>query len=128
MALVSFPMPFPRVTATFTPPTFGSEDAFGNRLPIYDPADAIETECCYAPAGTNDAIENGRPYAAEVRLTLYLPKAFSADIRDAKVTLATSDPIVDSRTYKVAGSPMSYMREATPGDFSWVVQVVDFDG
>lgn len=128
MPVVSFPMPFHSVTATFVPPTFGTADAYGNRLPVYDPTNKVETPCCYALDDTNDAIVDGRPHADELSLRLYLPKTFSTDIRGAHVTLATGDPIVDALTFKVEGVPVSYDRAATPGDYSWFVRVVEFLG
>ena len=88
----------------------------------------VEKLCCYARDETNDEITDGRPYADELSLRLYLPKTFSTDIRGAHVTLATGDPIVDALTFKVEGVPVSYDRAATPGDHSWVVRVVEFLG
>lgn len=128
MPIVSFPMPFPAVTATFYPPTYGVEDAFGNPAVSYDPQDKVETPACYAPSDTSDTIEDGRPHAAQVALTLYLPKSFSADIRGAKVELATGDAVIDALTFMVDGVPTSYYRDATPGDYSWAVRVVEYVG
>lgn len=123
-AIVSFSMPFPTVVATFIPPTFGESDAFGNPIAVYDPANKVETECCYAPDDTSDEITDGRPHADELALRLYLPKTFSTDVRGAQVTLATGDPVLDALTFKVEGVPVSYHRDATPGDYSWFVKVV----
>lgn len=128
MPVVSFAMPFHSVVATFVPPTFGEPDAYGNRVPVYDPANKVETRACYALDETTDEITDGRPHADELALRLYLPKTFSTDIRGAHVTLTTGDPVLDALTFKVEGVPISYDRDATPGDYSWFVRVVEFLG
>ena len=58
MPIVSFPMPFPTVAATFYPPTYGTEDAFGNPVVTYNQQDKVETQACYAPSDTSDTIED----------------------------------------------------------------------
>lgn len=128
MPAPSFPMPFPTVTATFYLPSYGSADAFGNPAASYDPQDKVETPACYAPSETSNEFMDGRPHAAEVSLMLYLPKSFSADIRGAKVELATGDAVIDALTFIVDGVPTSYHRDATPGDCSWAVRVVEYVG
>lgn len=128
MALISFRMPFPRVPIIFVPPTYGEPDAFGNPVETYDEADAITVEGCYSIGDTSDDIEDGRPHGDELRLTLYLPKDFSADIRNAICRIGGSDALVSALTFKVEGVPLSYMREATPGDMSTVAKVVEYVG
>lgn len=128
MPIVSFPMPFPTVTATFWPPTYGTADAYGNPTVTYDTTDKVETAACFAPAATTDEMEDGKPHGDVVELDLYLPKDFATDIRGALVTLATGDAVIDALTFRVDGSPVSYMRDATPGDYSWVVRVVEHVG
>lgn len=128
MPATSFPMPFPTVKATFYPPSYGVADDYGNPAVSFDPLDKVETLACYSPANTADEFADGRPHAAELSLTLYLPKSFSADIRGAKVELETGDPVIDALSFMVEGVPISYDRAATPGDYSWAVQVVEYVG
>ena len=128
MALINFRMPFPRVPITFIPPTYGEPDAFGNREEVFNIEDAITVEGCYAIGDTSDDIEDGRPHGDQVLVTVYLPKTFSADIRGATCTIGSSDPIVAAQTFKGLGVPMSHMREATPGDMSTVVRLVEYVG
>ena len=128
MAIVSFPMPFPPITATFIPPSYGIADAFGNPVTTYDPLSKVEVLACYAPAETADEIEDGKPHGDVVELDLYLPKTFTNDVRGALVTLTTGDAVLDALTFKVDGAPVSYHRDATPGDYSWVVRVVEHLG
>lgn len=125
MAVVSFKMPFHAVDATFYPPTYGEPDAFGNPAQVFDEANKVETKACYAPVETADEITDGRPHADGITLDLYLPKTFATDIRGAKVVLATGDAVIDALDFMVEGVPVSYDRTATPGDYSWVVRVVE---
>lgn len=88
----------------------------------------VTTSGSYAPKNPEGDIEEERPHGRVVRLRLYLPKTFSEDITNAKVTLQSGDALIDAGEYLVIGEPVSYMREATPGDMSWYVEVADFDG
>ena len=128
MALISFRMPFPRVPITFIPPEYGEPDAFGNPTVSYSEENAVTVNGCYAIGDTADDIEDGRPHGDQVLVTVYLPKTFSADIRGATCTIGSSDPIVAAQTFRVLGVPMSHMHEATPGDMSTVVRLVEYVG
>lgn len=126
-------MPWPRVPCRIWLPKLGDEDAYGNRVPTYDEQPDIETECCYAPGRsrpiTSDDIEEGRPWGDQLTMTFYLPKTLQADLRGAQIqALPADDAAVASMRFSVVGNPTSYMRDATPGDMSWAVEGVRFDG
>lgn len=128
MPAVSFAMPFHSVEATFIPPTLGEQDDYGNQPITYDAANKVVTQACYALDETSDEITDGRPHADVLTLRLFLPKTFTADIRGARVTLATGDSVIDALTFAVEGVPISYDRDATPGDYSWSVKAVEYLG
>lgn len=121
-------MPFPRVPITFYLPIESEPDAYGNVELSYSDENTAECEGSYAPRDPADDIEDGRPNGEIVKLRLYLPKTFDADIRGAKVKLASGDTQIDAGEYIVIGSPVSFMRDATPGDMSWFVEVADYVG
>lgn len=123
-----FGMPFPRVIATFTPLAFGESDEFGNREAFYNDDAAQEVDALISPIRTSDEFEDGRPHATAMRFKLYLPKSCTFDIRGASVKLTTGDAVIDDKTYRVVGAPASQLRDATPGDLSWVVEVVEHLG
>lgn len=120
-------MPFPRVPITFWLPIY-SKDEYGNQVASYSESSTVTTMGSYAPKNPEEDIEEERPHGRIVRLRLYLPKTFDADITGAKVTLESGDSVIDAGEYQVIGEPVSYMRAATPGDMSWYVEVADFDG
>ena len=128
MVAPNFRMPFPRVPITFYLAQKTDRDAFGNVNVTYSDDATAETLGSYAPSEPKDDIEEGRPHGATVRLRLYLPKTFDADIRDARVRISSGDSVIDAREYIVVGEPASYMRDATPGDMSWYVEVADYVG
>lgn len=122
------PMPFKCVPCLIWLPTY-EEDAYGNLRPTYGEEPDLETECCYAPGraepDTADDIGEDRPHGATVTVTFYLPKTVTADLRGARLRCQTpNDALVSGRTFDVAGNPYSYMRENTPGDYSWSVEGV----
>ena len=125
--MLTAPMPFPRVPCSVWLPAYGSRDAYGNVVVTYGESPDIVTECSYAPSATKDDIEEGRPHGDEDRVTFYLPKTFDADLRDALLSVTTTDGMGGIR-FRVVGDPHSYMRDATPGDMSWAVEGVRFLG
>ena len=126
--MLSYPMPFPRVPITFYLPTWTERDAYGNTVATYSDENTAVCEGSYAPRDPADDIEDGRPNGETVKLRLYLPKTFAADIRAARVELSSGDPLIDAGEYIVIGEPVSFMRDATPGDMSWYVEVADYVG
>lgn len=131
--MLNYHMPWPRVPCRIWLPKLSTRDEYGNQTPYFDAAPDIETECCYAPGrskpDTEDDIELGRPWGDQLAMTFYLPKTLQADLRGARIqALPPNDASVASMTFSVVGNPTSYMREATPGDMSWSVEGVRFDG
>lgn len=121
-------MPFPRVPITFWLPTESEPDEFGNVNLGYSADNTVEVMGSYAPNNPEADIEDERPHGRTVKLRLYLPKTFDSDITGAKVTIQSGDALIDAGEYIVIGEPVSYMRDATPGDMSWYVEVADYDG
>lgn len=118
-------MPFPRVPCTVVLPTF-SRDAFGNEVATWDGGEVC-TECSFAPgiyrtASTRDSFQPADPHGDDVNMTFYFPKSLDCDLRGALIRLDVGDG--RDTEFRVVGSPTSYMREATPGDMSWVVEGV----
>lgn len=131
--MLNFRMPWPRVECRIWLQRLAAEDAYGNQVPYHADEPDIVTECCYAPGGskpdTADDVEDGRPWGDEVRMTFYLPKTLQADLRGALIqAVPADDASVASMRFSVVGNPTSYMRDATPGDMSWAVEGVRFDG
>lgn len=131
--MLGTPMPFPRVPCQIWLPTFGERDPYGNEQVTYAEDPDIVMECCYAPGyatpDTRDRIEDGRPHEDEARVMFYLPKTLDADLRGALIrALPPNDASMASHRFSVVGDPHSFMREATPGDMSWCVVGVRFDG
>ena len=127
-ALFSMRMPFAAVPCSIWLPTV-TQDEWGNDVLSYGERADIATTCCYAPGDrrpdTSDDIEEDRPNGDEVRLTFFLPKALSADLRGALIAChPTDDPWLDGRQFAVEGVPTSYPRASTPGDYSWSVEGV----
>ena len=125
--MISFPMPFASVPCSIWLAKEGERDRFGNKQIVYSETADIETRCCYAPgtqkSNTADDIEDGRPYGARVTMTFYLPKSVSADLRNAHIECyPPDDAALFGKTYEVIGEPYSYMRDNTPGDYSWAVE------
>lgn len=131
--MLSRRMPFKSVPCSIWLPKWGEVDDYGNRVPTYETEPDIRTWCCYAPGDrrpdTEDSIEDGRPHGTSVALTLFFPKDMDADLRLALVTVhSPSDSALSAKRFSVVGEPYSYPRENTPGDYSWCVGVVRFDG
>lgn len=131
--MVSFPMPFPAVPCSIWLASKGTKDSYGNQGRTYAQKADIETRCLYAPGyhspDTRDEFEDGRPYGTETTMTFYLPKTVTADLRGAVIAAyPADDATVSGRKWKVVGEPASYMRQATPGDYSWCVTGVRVDG
>lgn len=131
--MLSMRMPWPRVPCRIWLQKLSAEDEYGNRVPYHSEQPDIETECCYAPGrskpDTADDIEPGRPWGDEVHMTFYLPKTLQADLRGALIqAVPADDAAVAAMRFSVVGNPTSYMRAATPGDMSWSVEGVRFDG
>lgn len=126
-------MPFRAVPCAIWLPHEGERDAYGNRNVTYSENPDIETTCCYAPGrskpDTGDEIGEERPHGDYATLTFYLPKTVSARLRGARIACpGCPDPVVAGLTFDVVGDPTSYMRENTPGDYSWSVEGVEHVG
>lgn len=122
-------MPWAPVPCSIWLPTWGRRDAYGNENPTYAEEPSITTTCCYAPGysspETSDDYEEERPHGSELRVTFFLPKTLDADLRAARIAChPTDDPRLADEVFDVVGDPRSYMRSATPGDYSWVVEGV----
>lgn len=131
--MLSHPMPFPRVPCRIYLPQEWGIDAYGNEITSYPEFPDIETECSYAPGryspDTENDIEDGRPHGVQDTVTFYLPKTLDVDLRGALIqVLPPDDARMASLKFRVVGDPHSYMRGATPGDMSWSVEGVRFDG
>lgn len=131
--MLSRRMPFKAVPCSIWLPVWEQRDAYGNSSPTYYLEPDLRTECCYAPGDrrpdTADDIEDGRPYGAEVALTLFFKKSLDTDLRHAVVELyPPTDKALSGQRFEVVGEPYSYPRENTPGDYSWCVKVVRFYG
>jgi len=131
--MLSRRMPFPRVPCRIWLPQLGERDAYGNEAVSFNEDPDIVTECSYAPGDrrpdTSDDIEDGRPHGDELRVTFFLPKTLDADLRGALIqAVPTDDAHMAALRFSVVGDPHSYMRDATPGDMSWSVEGVRFDG
>lgn len=122
--MLSARMPFRAVPCRIWLPTY-ERDAYGNGRPAYAEEPSITTTCCYAPGrerpDTSDDIEEDRPHGDELRVTFYLPKTLDADLRAARIA---ADGLLGGRQLDVEGVPVSYMRDNTPGDYSWAVEGV----
>ena len=121
-------MPFPRVPITFYLPTYGTSDDFGNSNPTYSDTNTVTAYGCYVPGDTDNDIEQGRPHGEEVLFTVYLSGAFATDLRGAKCKISAEDTWISSMEFVVLGVPSSYMRDATPGDMTTVVKLVEYVG
>ena len=131
--MLSRPMPFRSAPCSIWLPTYGDPDEYNNVVPTYGVEADVETRCCYAPGNqrpnTADDIEEGRPYGDRATVTFYLPKTLDADLRGALIACyPTDDATVSGRLFSVVGEPYSYSRANTPGDYSWCVEAVRFDG
>ena len=120
-------MPFARVPCEIALPTFET-DAFGNEVPAWDWDGSLETECSYAPgiyrtAATDDSFKPADPHGDDVTMTFYLPKELDCDLRGAILRVDVGGG-AGPQDFHVVGAPHSYMRDATPGDMSWVVEGV----
>lgn len=131
--MISYPMPFRAVPCCIWLASNGTSDSWGNETVCYGEEPDVVTTCLYAPGtsrpSTSDDIEDGRPHGARVSMTFYLPKELDEDLRDALIEcMPPDDQRLFARKFKVVGDPFSYMRENTPGDYSWCVEAVDYLG
>ena len=131
--MLSIPMPFASCTCRIWLRHLVGEDAYGNATPTYSEQPDITTRCVYAPGwqrqDTSDEFDDGQPYLVRTALTVYLPKSLSADMRGALVEVRPADDrALWGRRFSVVGDPISYPRANTPGDYSWAVEAVSFDG
>lgn len=127
------PMPFRPVPCSIWLPHEEARDPYGNRRVSYTEEPDIETTCCYAPGryapDTADEIDDDRPHGDRATVTFYLPKTVSARLRGARIACpGAGDPVVAGLTFDVVGDPFSYMRDSTPGDYSWSVEGVEHVG
>lgn len=119
-------MPFVGVPCSIWLPMWGQRDVYGNQTPVYPEEPDIETTCCYAPGRskptTADEITEERPHGDSITVTFYLPKTVGAEhLRGARIACPS---LLSGQTFEVVGQPTSYMRENTPGDYSWSVEGV----
>lgn len=131
--MVSFPMPFRPVPCAIWLAKDGAPDEWNNVPEEHGEYADIVTECLYAPGtnrpDTSDDIEGGRPHGAKVTMTFYLPKKVDADLRGATIACyPPTDQTLFAKKFDVVGQPYSYMRENTPGDYSWCVEGVSYLG
>ena len=131
--MLSRRMPFQRVPCRIWLPIIEERDSYGNQQVFYSAFPDIVTECSYAPGDrrpdTSDDIEDGRPHGDELRVTFFLPTTLDADLRGALIqAVPPDDAHMAALRFSVVGDPHSYMRDATPGDMSWCVVGVRFDG
>lgn len=127
--MLSARMPFPRVPCEIVLPTF-AKDSFGNEVATYD-GEPIETECSFAPglyrtASTDDSYQPADPHGDDTVMTFFFPKELDEELRGAIVRIDVGGGRVSE--FHVVGNPRSYMRDATPGDMSWSVEVVEHRG
>ena len=126
-------MPFRAVPCSVWLARQSEPDAYNNTRPEYGDEPDLETTCCYAPGrygpDTSDDIDEERPQGDRLEVTFFLPKSFEADLRGALVAVtAPESPWLSGRRFAVVGAPTSYMRDNTPGDYSWLVRGVEFLG
>lgn len=131
--MLSFRMPFAAVPCHIWLASPGERDAYGNQPTEYAVEPDVVTRCVYAPGtskpDTADDIEDGRPHADEATMTFFLPKSVDADLREALIScFPAGDATLSGRRFVVVGEPYSYQRESVPGDYSWRVEAVRFDG
>lgn len=130
----SFPMPFASVPCSIWLAHVGTTpDDYGNYPVTYSVEPDIVTTCAYAPGtsmpNTSPDIQDERPHGVEDVMTFFLPKNVDADLRGAIIAAhPASDVTVSAKRFIVRGAPYSYMRENTPGDYSWAVQGVEYLG
>ena len=121
--MLSFRMPFPRVPCEIYVPTY-TQDDFGNDVPDWD-VTPIETECSFATgryrSETRDDFSPADPHGDDSIVTFFLPKTMAGRLRGAIIRVTVDGEELD---FHVVGDPLSYMRDATPGDMSWAVEGV----
>ena len=131
--MISFPMPFPTVPCAIWLAHRDGQDSYGNEQVTYSEHPDVVTECAYAPGyrspDTAADIEDARPQGVTTTMTVFLPKTLNVDLRGALLSIvAPDDAALGKKRFAVVGEPHSYMRSATPGQFSWAVEVVAHDG
>lgn len=120
-------MPFDTTLCKVWVAVDGGVDAYGNQVVTYNVEPDWEGQCVYAPAqshfpDTRDDRDQTRPYGDEAKLTVFLPKTFSLNIRNGRIAVyPPDDPIVSGVVFDVIGAPYSFPRSNTPGDYSWMV-------
>lgn len=126
-------MPFRSVPCSIWLAHQGERDDYGNVPTVYNEQPDVQCRCCYAPGtskpDTSDDIEDGRPHGDVRTMTFFLPNTVDADLRGARIAChPPNDSTLGGRKFEVVGAPVSYMRENTPGDYSWSVEGVEFLG
>lgn len=127
-------MPFPTVPCAVWQAYESEPDAYGNTPVWYGEYPDWEGECCYSPSRTRyeqteSDIEEGRPHGSRMTLTVYLPKTFDLPMHAARIAVyPPDDAYLSGRLFDVDGVPVSHMRSATPGDYSWQVEAVEHVG
>lgn len=130
----NFPMPFASVPCSiWLPHPATTADAYGNYPVSYNETADVETTCVYAPGksmpNTASDIEDDRPHGTRDFMTFFLPKNVDADLTGALIAAyPADDTTVSGKRYIVQGSPYSYMRSNTPGDYSWAVVGAEYLG
>ena len=122
-------MPFRAVPCSIWLAHASERDSYGNTQVTYNEDPDVSTTCCYAPGtarpDTSDDIEQGRPHGVAATVTFYLPKTVDADLRAARIACyPPDDTALSGHVFDVVGEPYSYMRDNTPGDYSWCVEGV----
>ena len=127
-------MPFDTVPCSVWLPVSSEADAYGNTTVAYNEKPDWNGRCVYSPSRTryeqtSSDYEEGRPYGASVKLTVYLPKSLSLPLHEARIAVyPKDDPHLYGKLFDVDGEPYSFMRSNTPGDYSWQVEAVAHDG
>ncbi len=96
----------------------------GGSVPSRHRSDSVQVDNVLVNPSTTtyDRVEPGRPHGMECDLTLYFPREFDMDVRNAVVTVRGED-------YRVVGDPERYTDAALPLGCLWnlVVRVARFD-
>lgn len=131
--MASFPMPFHAVPCSIWLAHESEPDEWNNVNVEYSDEPDIVTTCVYAPGtyfpNTYNDIEDGRPTGVRAELTFFFKKSLDCDMRGALISCSPpGDATLASKRFKVVGTPFSFPRQDTPGDYSWCVEAVTFLG
>lgn len=104
----------------------GARDALGNDVEAY--AAPVDVGNVLVQPGATADLDASRPEGVTVALTLQFPKAWSGDLRGARVTLPA--PWSWGNPYRVVGVPMPYDPQNCPPIVPWnmAVEVEAADG